>query len=71
MNYIALSVTDLAIGAILILANGILSVALGLRLERTLLIATAGMIVQLVMLGYILTTLLNWYRHGGPVPSRW
>ena len=59
MTYIALSVGDLAIGAILILANGLLSIMLGLRLERSLLIATARMIIQLVLVGYILTMLFE------------
>ncbi len=57
MNYIALSVSDLAIGAILILANGVLSVVLGLKLERTLTIATLRMVIQLLLIGFILTTL--------------
>ena len=59
MTYIALSLGDLAIGATLILANGILSIVLGLRLERSLLIATARMVIQLVLIGYILTTLFD------------
>jgi putative ABC transport system permease protein len=57
MTYISLSVSDLAIGAILIVANGLLSIALGLRLERTLAITTLRMVVQLTLVGYILTTI--------------
>ena len=57
MTYISLSISDLAIGAVLIVANGVLSIALGLRLERTLAITTVRMIVQLTLIGYVLTTI--------------
>jgi putative ABC transport system permease protein len=59
MTYISLSVTDVAIGAILIVANGLLSFGLGLKLERTLVIATLRMVVQLTLVGYVLTAVFN------------
>jgi putative ABC transport system permease protein len=39
--------------------NGTLSVALNLKLERQLAIATARMVVQLVLVGYVLTFLFT------------
>lgn len=59
MTYINLSVGDLAVGALLIVANGILSLGLGLKLERTLFISTARMIVQLTLVGYVLTAVFE------------
>jgi putative ABC transport system permease protein len=48
---------DLLAAGSLILLNGALSVALQLGLERQLAIATARMIVQLLLVGLVLTTL--------------
>ena len=45
MNFIALDYADLAIAAILVVLNGVLSVALQLRLARRLAIATVRMII--------------------------
>lgn len=59
MNYISLSVVDVAIGALLIVANGLLSLAIGLKFERTLLIATVRMVVQLTLVGFVLTTVFE------------
>lgn len=59
MTYISLSIYDVAIGSILIVANGVLSLALGLRFERTLLIATIRMVVQLTLVGFVLTTVFE------------
>lgn len=59
MTYISLSVTDVAIGSFLIVANGLLSLALGLRIERTLFIATVRMVVQLTLVGFVLTTVFE------------
>ncbi len=55
--YIALDVTDLALAAVLVLINGALSLVLRLTLERQLLIATVRMVVQLALVGLVLTTL--------------
>lgn len=57
MNYIQLTYGDLVLPAFLVLMNGVLSIALHLRLERSLLIATVRMCVQLVLVGYVLTFL--------------
>lgn len=59
MNFIALDYTDLAVAAILVILNGALSIALQLRLERQLAIATVRMIVQLFLVGLVLTTLFS------------
>lgn len=57
--YIPLGYADLALGALLILADAGLSVALQLRLERQILIAAARMVVQLGLMGMVLTTLFS------------
>jgi putative ABC transport system permease protein len=57
LTYISLTYGDLLLPSILVLMNGALSVALHLRLERHLAIATARMLVQLILVGYVLTFL--------------
>lgn len=57
MNYIRLDYVDLALAALLVVLNGGLSIALALKIERQLLIATLRMIVQLLLVGLVLTTL--------------
>ena len=57
MNYIHLSYGDLVLPALLVVMNGALSIALHLKLERQLIIATVRMFVQLVLVGYVLTFL--------------
>ena len=57
MTYIPLTYIDLAIPATLVLLNGILSVVLHLGIERQLALATARMVVQLVLVGYVLSAL--------------
>ena len=59
MSYIELDYGDLALAAVLVMVNAALSLALQLRLERQLLIAAARMIVQLVLVGLVLTTLFR------------
>lgn len=54
MNYISLSLTDLVLASGLIFINGGISLALGLGIERTLLINTIRMILQLGAIGFIL-----------------
>ena len=58
-GYIALDYADLGLAALLVVVNGALSLALRLNLERQLLIATARMAVQLVLVGLVLTTLFS------------
>ena len=57
MTYIQLSYGDLVLPALLVVMNGALSIALHLKLERQLIIATVRMFVQLVLVGYVLTFL--------------
>jgi putative ABC transport system permease protein len=57
VTYIQLDVFDLALAALLVVLNGALSLALQLRLERQLFIAALRMVVQLTLVGLVLTTL--------------
>jgi len=57
VTYIQLSYGDLILPALLVVMNGALSIALHLRLERHLAIAAVRMLVQLVLVGYVLTFL--------------
>lgn len=57
MNYIALSYGDLALAALLVVMNALLSLALNLRLEKRLLIAATRMVVQLTLVGLVLKAL--------------
>jgi putative ABC transport system permease protein len=57
MNYIVLGYGDLALAAMLVLANAALSLTLQLGLSRQYLIAAARMVVQLTLLGLVLKTL--------------
>ena len=63
-NYLELSLTQVAAVASLILVNAILSVALRLRLERSLLFASVRTIVQLALIGLVLEWIFEqtqWY----------
>jgi len=57
LTYIQLTYSDLALPALLVVMNGVLSLALHLKLERQLAIAAVRMVVQLVLVGYVLTFL--------------
>jgi putative ABC transport system permease protein len=54
MNTVALSDIDLALAALLLLINGVISLVFGLRLELGLAIAAVRMVVQLAVIGLIL-----------------
>jgi putative ABC transport system permease protein len=54
MSTIELSAVDLGLAAALLVINGGLSVAFGLRLERSLAIAALRMVVQLAAVGFVL-----------------
>lgn len=54
MSYYDLSSLDVTVAALLILINGAISFALGLGLEKRLLIAAVRTVVQLLLLGYVL-----------------
>ena len=58
-GYIALGYGDLALGAVLILVDAGLSMALRLGLERQILVASLRMMVQLTIMGMVLTTLFD------------
>ena len=54
MSTIPLTPVDLALAAALLIVNGAISIAFGLRLERSLTIAAIRMVVQLAVVGYVL-----------------
>jgi len=56
-DYLNLSYGDLALGSAFIFVNAALSVALELRVHRQMLIAAARMVVQLAIMGLVLTAL--------------
>ena len=57
MTPIRLETLDLALAALLVLINGGLSLALGLGIERQLLVASLRMVVQLLLVGLVLEAL--------------
>lgn len=57
MSYIQLGYNDLILPALLVVTNGALSLALHLRLEWQLAVASVRMVAQLVLVGYVLTFL--------------
>ena len=59
MNYIRLDLIDILMAGGLVLLNGALSVALGLGIARKMLVAAARMVVQLLLVGLILTWLFS------------
>ena len=56
-SYITLNYGELAIASLLVLIDAGLSLAFGLRIHRSLLIAAVRMAVQLTLVGLVLTTL--------------
>jgi putative ABC transport system permease protein len=64
VSYIQLEVYDLGLAALLVVLNGALSIALQLGLARQLFIATLRMIVQLFLVGLVLTKLFAWVSPG-------
>ena len=59
MTLIELSPIDIAIAAILLVVNAVLSMALRLRLEKPMTVAAARMVVQLVLMGLVLKALFD------------
>jgi putative ABC transport system permease protein len=57
VTYIQLTYGDLILPALLVVMDGALSLVLCLKLERQLAIATVRMVLQLVLVGYVLTFL--------------
>ena len=58
-SYIALSYWQLAATSVFVLINAALSVFFGLRVHRSLLFAAIRMVVQLALVGLVLTTLFS------------
>lgn len=59
MSVLPLSATDLALSAILLLVNAIVSLVLGLQIHRSLLLAGARMVAQLLLVGMVLRWILG------------
>lgn len=64
MDYIPLSITDVAIAGGLLCVDGALSLALHLGLARRLLIAGTRMVIQLWLMALVLQTLFQWQSAG-------
>ncbi|QEG23749.1 ABC transporter permease [Mariniblastus fucicola] len=62
MSYLEISFWHVAFAAMLILINGAISVALSLRLEKTLLIASVRTVVQLLLVGLVLEWVFRFDR---------
>lgn len=54
MSTVVLTPVDLTLAALLLVVNGAISIAFGLRLERSLAIAGVRMVVQLAAVGFVL-----------------
>ncbi|KAB2920811.1 MAG: ABC transporter permease [Hyphomicrobiaceae bacterium] len=59
MSYVDLSIPDLALAALLLVVNGALSFALGLRFELSLAVAALRMVVQISAIGMLLKFVLG------------
>lgn len=57
MNFISLTYTDLAIASVLVIANALISLYLGLNLEKRLIIAATRTVIQLTLVGLVLKAL--------------
>lgn len=62
VNYIEISFWHVAFAATLILINGVISIALSLKLEKTLLIASFRTVVQLLLVGLVLEWVFRFER---------
>ena len=58
-SYTALTYWELAMASVLIFINAGLSVVFGLKVHRSLLVAAIRMVVQLTLVGLVLTTLFS------------
>lgn len=59
MSFISLSALDIGVAALLLVVNALLSIILRLGLARQMLIAATRMVVQLLLLGLVLTVLFD------------
>ena len=60
MTYVPVDIFDLALAATLVAVNGVLSLVLQLGIFRQLVVATVRMIVQLTLVGLVLTSVFEW-----------
>nr|VFJ65237.1 MAG: putative ABC transport system permease protein [Candidatus Kentron sp. FW] len=61
-GYLELTYGQVALAALLILINGVISLVLRLRMERLLLIASVRTVIQLVLVGLVLEWVFHWER---------
>lgn len=64
MKYLELSYVDVGLAAALIIVNSVISIALGLKLGRLLLLASVRTILQLLLIGLVLEQVFDlekWY----------
>lgn len=64
MKYVELSLIDVGLAALLIIVNGIISILLGLKLGRSMLLASARTVLQLLLIGLVLESVFaldRWY----------
>jgi putative ABC transport system permease protein len=71
MNVIALSPLDLSIAAALVVALAVLTARIGMGLSRSLLIAGARTVVQLLLIGLVLKALFENAQLYWVAGSRW
>ena len=64
MSVAPLTLGELCLAALLLLVNGVISIAFGLGVERRLAIAALRMVVQLSLVGFLLTAI---FREASPV----
>jgi putative ABC transport system permease protein len=65
MDYLPLSYAQISFAALLIIVNGVISIALRLRMEWSLLLASVRTVVQLLLIGFVLDWVFqldrSWY----------
>lgn len=61
-GYVELTDWQVALAALLIAINGVISVVLRLKMEWTLLIASVRTVVQLMLIGFVLDWVFRWER---------
>ena len=61
-GYVELTAWQVGLATLLILINGGISIALGLKMERSLAIASVRTVVQLILIGLVLESVFRWDR---------
>ncbi len=59
MKYLELTSIDVALAAALIVINGVISLLLGLRMERSLILASLRTVLQLLLIGLVLQSVFE------------